>query len=664
MTLLPHMVTAPDSIEYAIFKTGWREGTEALVAAWAERRRFEPRWEQTMDHLRTRYTSEYHHGVRFVIEWVYADIWALNVEWPEVWGHERVCTGHLQDMKEEVRILTQTDGPYGGPRLPRSKIWAIPQERVWRAAGSVELRLELLRDNCAAYFHISRYGGALNELLLCSFIESNVREKIALLETIQPSESRLWATVRGNRRSWTFTTWRPVLACMSLGEQELLLLSPELPTIIILAHTAGHLQAAMKIDRNDLYRFDASWLAGIRTWPNERSAVVHDLVGCPPRPASYSAPAPRGSPTPSASSSPARTPEVAFHPAVPTSSRPTAPPSSPRATEAVPRPAGSATVSPPRPSPSPPTPTRGAARPHFPGSDAVARPAGVGHDAKPAVPTSPSHGTEAVPRPGIGRNPSPAGRPSTSPPVTTAEPVPTPAPAIGAVDPLGSSRRPPTSPPDRSLGSAPASPHPTNSPPATTTTTDTAPTSPQPTDSPASASPRPTTSRPPPTASSPPPTASSPPPTAEDAPAPPHVSEAAAAISAPSTNSAPHVDSAVPKQPKPRKPRPRPRFPLAESASPAEIERHFAEIEATIPPLLTGSATAVAIWQAIREAHRHGALPITGGWIDLVSALHRRGWLPHLPGDRATRDALSILESLSPLVRRLHHRRWVLGVER
>ncbi len=115
--------------------------------------------------------------------------------------------------------------------------------------------------------------------------------------------------------------------------------------------------------------------------------------------------------------------------------------------------------------------------------------------------------------------------------------------------------------------------------------------------------------------------------------------------------------------PKQRKPRPKPRFPLAEGASSAEIERHFAEIEAAIPPRLTGAATAVAIWQATREAHRQGALPITGGWIDLVSVFHHRGWLPHLPGDRATRDALSILETLSPLVRRLHHRRWVIGEE-
>lgn len=94
------------------------------------------------------------------------------------------------------------------------------------------------------------------------------------------------------------------------------------------------------------------------------------------------------------------------------------------------------------------------------------------------------------------------------------------------------------------------------------------------------------------------------------------------------------------------------------------MERHFADVEPAIPPKETGAAVAVEVWQAIGEAHRHGALPITGGWIDLVSTLHRRGWLPRLPGDRATRAALLILESLSPLVRRLHRRRWALGLER
>lgn len=111
----------------------------------------------------------------------------------------------------------------------------------------------------------------------------------------------------------------------------------------------------------------------------------------------------------------------------------------------------------------------------------------------------------------------------------------------------------------------------------------------------------------------------------------------------------------VPPEPAP------PRFSLAADASPEDIQRHFAEVEAAIPPKLTGTATAVELWKAVHEAHRHGALPITGNWVDLVAALHRHGFLPHLPSDRASRAALLILAGLSPLVRRLHHRRWALG---
>jgi hypothetical protein len=92
------------------------------------------------------------------------------------------------------------------------------------------------------------------------------------------------------------------------------------------------------------------------------------------------------------------------------------------------------------------------------------------------------------------------------------------------------------------------------------------------------------------------------------------------------------------------------------------MQRHFSDVEAAIPPRLTGAATAVELWSAVREAHKRGALPITGNWVDLVAELHHRGFLPHLPGDRASRAALLILAKLSPLVRRLHHRRWVLGI--
>lgn len=107
---------------------------------------------------------------------------------------------------------------------------------------------------------------------------------------------------------------------------------------------------------------------------------------------------------------------------------------------------------------------------------------------------------------------------------------------------------------------------------------------------------------------------------------------------------------------------PRPRFSLAGDLSAEALQRHFLEVEAAIPARRTGAATAVELWQAIREAHHHGALPLTGNWVDLVSVLHHRGLLSHLPSDRASRAALTILGELTPLVRRLHHRRWFIDV--
>ena len=310
MTFLSHMVTVPDSIEAAVARAGWRNGAEDLVARWVERRRSEPRWEATWT-PRSRYCYVSESRVSFVIEWLYDDIWTLRIEWPEGWDHEYVRTGHFEDLKRVAHELAQADGPYGGPRLPPRRICALPRERVWRASGDTELRFEPLCDNNAAYFHISR-DGALNDFSVCSFIESRIQEKIDWLETMLPSEPRLWATVQGKRRSWSFTTWRPILAHMNLGERELLLVCPEVPTVVILAHTAGHLQAAIMVDRLELYRFDTNWLTEVRPWPSERSAVVRDQAGPSPRPStSPPAPTPRTSPTPSASSSPARTPEAA-----------------------------------------------------------------------------------------------------------------------------------------------------------------------------------------------------------------------------------------------------------------------------------------------------------------------------------------------------------------
>lgn len=104
-----------------------------------------------------------------------------------------------------------------------------------------------------------------------------------------------------------------------------------------------------------------------------------------------------------------------------------------------------------------------------------------------------------------------------------------------------------------------------------------------------------------------------------------------------------------------------PRFPLPPDPSEEDLERHFTEVEAHIPPRLVGSATAIEIWKAIRHAVIHDVLPITGSWVEVVAELHRHGYLAQLPADRAAREALRLLAALSPLVQRLRHRRWGIG---
>lgn len=132
----------------------------------------------------------------------------------------------------------------------------------------------------------------------------------------------------------------------------------------------------------------------------------------------------------------------------------------------------------------------------------------------------------------------------------------------------------------------------------------------------------------------------------------------------PGPSEAPNAEAERPRKTAPEAPELRlPRFPLPVDVSAGDIKRHFSEVEAAIPPRLTGAATAIALWKAIREAHDQGDLPIAGNWVDLVATLHHRRYLSHLPSDRASRAALVILAELSPLVRRLHHRRWVLGAE-
>lgn len=90
------------------------------------------------------------------------------------------------------------------------------------------------------------------------------------------------------------------------------------------------------------------------------------------------------------------------------------------------------------------------------------------------------------------------------------------------------------------------------------------------------------------------------------------------------------------------------------------IARHFAHVAAQIPASIVGATTARIIWTAIEQAHRRDLPAISGRGVELFAALHAAGLLKQLPGDHAGRAALQILTKLSPIVRRVHHRRWSL----
>jgi hypothetical protein len=454
------------TIEAALARAGWVAGAEALVAGWVDHRRSELIWEETWEpDDRCRYIGTRPTGEKFVVTFTSGDHWEFSISWPDGWGSEHVRMGFVEDLQEDAWELDQAEGPFGGPTRRKVPMCSLPGQRGWRLAGDVELRFEQLREDLAAYFFITREG-RLNNLWIVALNPNDLPAALESLERTPRCAPSLWAQVQGERRAWSFTAWRPVLARMRVAEYELLLVCPDPSTAVILAHVSGRLEAARQVELRALPDLEVGrWLMYARSWP--------------------------------------RTP-VAGGAAPPSTSPPAAPQIQPAG------PAVSA-VSPSRPPP-------------------------------PATPTTTTVDGRAV---------------------EVAEPLPD----LGA----------------ETVPLQPASP----------------------------------------------------------APEGPAVS--------------PSERASKPAE------QPKPQFSLAADASPEEIERHFSEVGAAIPPRLTGTATAVELWQAVREAHHEGALPISGNWVDLVAVLHHRGFLPHLPSDRATRAALVILAKLSPLVRRLQHRRWVLG---
>ena len=90
------------------------------------------------------------------------------------------------------------------------------------------------------------------------------------------------------------------------------------------------------------------------------------------------------------------------------------------------------------------------------------------------------------------------------------------------------------------------------------------------------------------------------------------------------------------------------------------ITRHLAHVAARIPGDVVGAATARAIWAAIEKAYRRDLTAISGRGVEVLHELHAAGVLEHMPADHAGRAAFQILGALSPIVRRVHHRRWAL----
>ena len=492
------MIIDVESIEAALAGAGWRAGAEALVAEWAAYRQCEIEWEETWKpDDRCRYLWDRPGGERFMLEWVSGDTWEFSILWPESWGREHVRMGWLEDLQDMASSIDRAEGPFGGPPHPRVPVGAISCERGRRLAGDVELRFELLLEDLAAYFFIAR-DGTLNNLWVVSIDPAHLPAALDLLERTPRHAPSLWVTAQGRRRAWSFTGLRPLLAYAQIGAQDLLLSCPAASPALILAHTAGHLDAAVKLEMRELPDFDAgAWLAHAAPWPTSRRDV---RSAGPPLAVDRSGEDP----------------------------------------------------SPPRP----------------PASHDQMR------ETPPSMSDAPNARRSEVQEP-------------------AAAPIELPAPST--VDQAGANSSPAPSPsspgrPDVGSGGLLASP--------------------------------------------PPPTDALKTPLAEGPGLAPEPAELA-----------------------------KPRFALAPDASREDIQRHFSAVESAIPPRLTGTATAVELWGAIREAHNHGALPITGNWVDLVSLLHNRGFLSHLPSDRASRAALLILAQLSPLVRRLHHRRWALGVD-
>lgn len=105
-------------------------------------------------------------------------------------------------------------------------------------------------------------------------------------------------------------------------------------------------------------------------------------------------------------------------------------------------------------------------------------------------------------------------------------------------------------------------------------------------------------------------------------------------------------------------PGPRERRVRIKPALAAAITRHLASVAAELPAGVLGAAFAAELLRALEAAALGDHPTLTGKTIELFSRLHKRGLLSSVPADQAGRAALKLLAERTPLVRRLHYRRW------
>ena len=87
----------------------------------------------------------------------------------------------------------------------------------------------------------------------------------------------------------------------------------------------------------------------------------------------------------------------------------------------------------------------------------------------------------------------------------------------------------------------------------------------------------------------------------------------------------------------------------------------FAVVEGDLPARETGAKFARELVWALVRAASAGTTTMTGTPAELLTTLHRLGFLQSVPSDQVGRDALKMLAERTSLVRRIHHRRWRLA---